>query len=62
MSCMGRTGFKTAEGWGRTSRVQMEEESLEKVYEKMAFLSERAKEKYNHNIHLLKVRRNRTQL
>lgn len=40
----------------------MEEESLETVYHRMTFLSEKAKEKYNHNIHLLQVRRNRTQL
>ena len=62
LTCLGRTGTKTAEGWGKTSKVRMEEESLETVYHRMTFLSEKSKEKYNHNIHLLQVRRVRTQL
>jgi hypothetical protein len=28
----------------------------------MRFLSERSKEKYNHNVHLLKIRRNKDKL
>ena len=62
MSTFGRTGYKTAEGWGRTSRNSAPDEPLEAVYNKNKFLPQRTKEPYNHNLHLMKVRKGRTQL
>ena len=62
-STFARTAYKTGEGWGRaSSRASTDEQPLEAVYNQMRFLSERSKEKYNHNLHLLKVRRNKDKL
>ena len=61
---LARTAYRTADGWGRAScrTPQSEPQPLETVYNSMKFLSEKTKEKYNHNVHLLKKRRNRDRL
>ena len=59
-----RTAYRTSDGWGRASRTQSlkQEQPLEEIYNQMKFLSEKSKEKYNHNVHLLKCRRNKDKL
>ena len=65
MSNFTRTAYRTAEGWGRASSRASEgrqEQPLEAVYNQMKFLSDKSKERYNHNIHLLTCRRNKDKL